>query len=127
MTDPQRASLKDVVSQYYQPEKYLTEGEMKLIKQTFRDNPVMMNIIRKILLPTVADPSLPLEELGNDAWMSGRIWSQIPAEEAKILAVARQDAIEFILGGLIKLKVLAHEPEENDAEAEERRKKDSSK
>lgn len=124
--EQQRATLKQVVGEYYKPEEYLSEDELSLIRSTFSDNR-LVKVVRKILLPTIADPELPLEELASDTWLAGRAWAQIPAEEAKIMAVARQDAIEFIMGGLIKLKVIANQKPETEAEKAYRRTKDSAK
>ena len=41
--------------------------------------------------------------------------------------VARNDTIKFILGGLVKLNVIAHAKEEPPEEAKERKAKDSNK
>lgn len=121
----QRASLKDVIN--YQPEKYITDDELALVRATFKDNPKLLKVIRKIMVPTVSDPELPIENMGSDFFLQGREWAQIPAEEAKILMVARQDALQFILGALIKLQVIANEGELSPIQLAEKRKKDSSK
>lgn len=126
MAEQKPSSLKDIVGQYYEPEAYLSSDELSLIKSHFKDNKVI-KVLRKILLPTVADPDMPLEELNHDAWLVGRVWSQIPAEQRAQLVLARQEAIEFILGGLIKLKVLANEKELSEEEKAFVRSKDSTK
>lgn len=120
-----KATLKDVIN--YAPENYLSDDELALIRSTFNGNEKLFKVLRKVFIPTMADPELPIENLGNDVWFAGRVWSQIPAEEAKILAVARQETLEYIIGGLIKLKVIANQKEESEEEKEARRKKDSSK
>lgn len=121
----ERATLKDVIN--YEPEQYLSEDEMSLIRSTFKDNPRLIAVLRKLLWPTVTDAALPIEQMGNDGWNAGRDWAQIPADEAKILMCARQDAQQFIMGALIKLKVLANQTELTDVEKAYRQSKDSTK
>ena len=82
--------------------------------------------MRKVFIPMVTDESLPIEDFGKDSFNVGKDWHSIPAAEAKILMVAREDAIKFILGGLIKLKIMAADIEVSPEEAEENRNKDSS-
>lgn len=126
MAEPQRpASLSDLLN--YKPEQYLSEGELSLIQSTFRNNPKLIAVLRKIFVPTIADPDLPIEQMGDDTFGAGYQWQQIPADEVKILVVARQDAIKFIMGGLIKLKIIASSSDENPMEAALRRSKDSTK
>lgn len=121
----QKSRLQDVLN--YQTEGYFTPEEIAVIQSTF-NNPKVIAILRKALLPSVGDLSLPIEEaLGQDVWLAGYQWQQIPAEEAKILATARQDSIKFIIGGLIKLKVIAHTAPDSDIEAAFKRSKDSAK
>lgn len=119
----QRVALKDVLN--YNPEQYLSDAEISLIKGTFKNNPQLLAVLRKLLIPTIADPSLPIEQMGDDTFGAGYQFEQIPAEEAKILVVARQDAIKFIIGGLIKLKIIASSEEETPMAAALRRSKDS--
>src|SRR5579883_2826526 len=95
---PQKAKLEDVLN--YQPEQYLSPDDLGLIRSTFKDQRVM-KVIRKVFLPTIADPEMPVEELTSDMWFANRNWEQVPAEEAKILMVARQEAIKFIMTALV--------------------------
>lgn len=126
MTDkPQRASLSDMLN--YEPDRYITDDEVRLLQSTFRGNKKLINLLRKLLIPTMSDPDLPIEEVGADVYFSKREWAQIPADEAKILMVARQDAIQFIVGGLIKLNIIANDKVESPLDAELRRGKDSNK
>ncbi len=118
----QRVKLADVLN--YQPEQYLNESEMSLIQSTFRGNTSLIAVLRKVMIPTIADPSLPIEEVNADPFLN-RDWSAMPMEEAKALIVARQDAIKFIIGGLIKLQVLANGSNETPMETAMRRAKDS--
>ena len=119
------ARLQDVLN--YEADSYFTPDEIALIQSTFADKKII-NVLRKALLPSIGDLSLPLEQaLGSDFWLSGYQWQQIPADEAKILAVARQDTIKFIVGGLVKLRVIANVKEEDEVQAAYRRSKDSAK
>lgn len=118
-----RVRLEDVIN--YAPEQYMTDAELTVIRATFKDNPFLLNALRKILVPTIYDAQMPIEQFGADFFNAGRDWAAIPAEEAKILAVARQDAFQFVIGGLIKLKTLAQMPQETPDEASARQKKDS--
>lgn len=121
----ERATLRSVLN--YDPEQYLTDAEVSLIKSTFHNNPRLIAILRKLMLPTLADPSLPIEQMGKDIFMEGRQWAQIPADEAKILYVAREDAAKFIIGGLVQLKNIAAIKDETPMEQALRRSKDSTK
>lgn len=121
----QRATLKDVLN--YDPEQYLSEEEVALIRSHFNDNPKLIAVIRKLFLPTVSDPSLPLEEFASDAYLAHVEWASMPQDEIKPLMVGRTDAIKFVVGGLIKLKVIASSKEENPYQKELRRKQDSLK
>lgn len=123
--DNQPASLRDVTG--YTAEKYLTDEETVLIRSAFKYNPQLLQIIRKIMLPTMSDPNLPIEEVGRDAWLVGKKWDEIPADEAKALIVARQDTIKFVLGGLVALKTIAMQEEETPEQVKLREAKNSTK
>ena len=86
-----------------------------------------MKVLRKAMLPSVGDLELPLEEISKDAWLVGRDYSMIPDAEIKSIVLARQEAIKFIMGGLIQLKVIASSKTETKAEKALREQKDSSK
>lgn len=118
-----RAQLKDVIN--YNPEQYLTDAEVAVIQQVFKDNHFLLNALRKIFWPTFYDSQTPIEHFGKDMFDAGRDWAQIPAEEAKVLAVARQDAMKFIVGGLIHLKTIANQKVETADELSNRQQKDS--
>ena len=121
----ERATLKDVLN--YEPEQYLSKEETDLIRNAIKYNPTLLKVLRKVFLPTFKDPELPNEELESDYFNQGRTWAQIPAEEAKILIVARQDAVGLVMNGLVKLRVIASIPEESEEEKAERTKKNSTK
>lgn len=119
-----RAQLSDILT--YTPEAYFDEGELSLIRSYFagENGKKLIRILRKVLLPTVSDPSLPIEEAGSDAWMSGIDFRQIPEAEVKSVVLGRQEAIKFVIGGLVKLKMMAV-PEESELNRAARRAKDS--
>jgi len=121
----QRARLEDVIN--YKPDEYFSEGEISLIQSTFKDNPLLFKVLRKALIPSVADLELPIEQFGNDTFTQGREYAQVPESELKSIVVARQDAIKFIAGGLIKLRVIANMRTESPEQAVLRREKDSTK
>jgi hypothetical protein len=121
----QPASLKDVLP--YEPEQYLSADEVTLLRNTFGGNEKLIKVLRKVFLPTAFDPELPMEEMGGDVWMANFDFTQMQSSEIKPLVLGRQDAIKFVLGGLIKLKVLANQSEETAMEAAFRRSKDSTK
>jgi len=121
----QPASLKDVLP--YDPETYLSKDEVNLVRNTFRGNEALIKVLRKVFLPTAFDPELPVEEIGGDVWMANFDFTQMQSSEVKPLVLGRQDAIKFVIGGLIKLKVIANQTEETEIEAAYRRSKDSAK
>lgn len=120
-----KATLKDLIN--YDTEMYLSKEEEDLIRRTFKGNNALIKVLRKLFMPTAFDPELPIEEMGKDVWMVDKDFSLMQNEEIKSIVLARQDTIKFILGGLIKLKMIANQKEESEAEELERRKKDSLK
>ena len=121
----EKATLQDIIN--YEPDTYLTADDLAIIRSTFKDNKRLMHVLRKIMVPSVGNPELPVEEMGNDAWLAMRDWAQVPADEAKILMVARQEALKFIFGGFIKLKMIANSTDESPLSTQQRRKLDSTK
>ena len=119
-----KVSLSDVLN--YDTDNYFSPEELSLIYSTFSD-PKVMKILRKAMLPSVGDLELPLEEISKDAWLVGRDYSMIPDAEVKSIVLARQEAIKFIMGGLIQLKVIASTKTETKTEKALREQKDSSK
>jgi hypothetical protein len=125
MAEQQKTSLRDVIN--YSPEQYLSEEELAIIRSTFKGNDRLIKILRKIMVPSAADLELPIEEVGSDVWMLDKDFAAIPNEEIKTIVVGRQNAIKYIFGGLIKLKVIANQTEESEQERNARRAKDSAK
>lgn len=111
----------------YTPDTYLTPEEVKELQSVFKGNEKLIKTLRKLFLPTAYDPELPIEEMMGDAWMVDKDFSQMQGAEIKPIVLARQDAIKFILGGLIKLKVIANTADATPMEEAYRRSKDSTK
>lgn len=124
-TTPQKATLKDLIA--YKPDEYLTDEDKEIVRTNFKDGNKLLRVIRKILLPTVSDPNLPIEEFGKDLWFAGVDFSQLSKEEVQQRVIARADAIRFVMGGLIYIKQLAAITEESPVEAAYRKAKDSNK
>lgn len=124
MDKPKSAGLKEMLN--YEADSYFSPDEISFIQNTFKD-PKAIKILRKALLPSIFDPELPIEELGGDVWMQGVEFDQMQAVEVKPIVIGRQMAIKFVVGALIKLKVIANATAETDIEATYRRSKDSVK
>lgn len=116
--------IEDVVN--YDVSQELNETEMSLIRNTFKDNPALITVLRKVFLPSIGDMNLPLEKMGADPFMKVD-WKQIPVDEAKAVVLGIQNANKFVLGGLIQLKVLANSPVETEQEKALRLKKNSTR
>lgn len=123
MAEPRPVQLRDVLP--YEPETYLTESDLKWIQDVFRGDERGIKILRKLFLPTALDPELPIEEISGDAWMANIDFTQMQVGEVKAIVLGRQDAIKFVIGGLLKLKVIANQKEETPQNREIRRAKDS--
>jgi hypothetical protein len=121
----EKAALSDLLN--YEVDSYLSKDEITLIQSVFRGNPQLMRVLRKILLPYVGDQDLPPEEMGSDIWLIGRDYSMMPNEEVKSVVLARQEVIKFILGGLVKLKVIANTTEETATQKKWRETRNSAK
>jgi len=123
MEKPNQTKLREMLP--YEPDTYLSQDEVRLLQATFRGNEKLLKVLRKLMLPSAFDPELPIEEMMGDVWMVDKDFSQLPVGEIKAIVLARQDAIKFILGGLIKLKVIANSVAESPMEAAARRSMDS--
>lgn len=127
MTEQTRAQLKDVLP--YTPDSYYTDSEIELVRNTFTGETGrrLLKVIRKVMLPTIADPELPIEEINKDMFLSGIDASSTAAEHLKPIILGRQDAIKFVIGGLMTLSTMAALKEESPQNREMRRAKDSTK
>jgi len=111
----------------YEPELYVSKEEQQLLKSVFEGKPELLKVLRKLFIPTFSDPDFPIEALGNDLFIQGRDWSQIPSQDRGELIVARQEAVKYVVNGLVNLKMIINQKEESEDEKQERQKKDSSK
>ena len=118
-------SIEDVLGDAF--ETYLTLEDAKLIRDTFKDNPRLLRTLQKVFIPTISDPEMPPEQMASDFWMQGKDWASLPVEEVKALVSGRQDALQFILGGLLRIKSIANTKEESLQEMAKRRQQDSNK
>jgi hypothetical protein len=118
-------SVQDVLGDAF--ETYLTLEDAKLIRDTFKNNPRLMRTLQKVFIPTIQDPEMPPEQMAADFWLQGKDWSNVPAEEVKPMIVGRQEALQFILGGLMRIKSIANVKDESKLEEAHRRAKDSTK
>lgn len=119
---PEASKLSDVIN--YTPDEYFSADEVSLIQGLLKDKRVM-RVLRKVLIPTICDPDLPLEQFGNDIFLSGRNYAQIPEAELKSVILAREDAVRIVAGGLIRLSVIANSPVNDTVEEAYKRSKDS--
>ena len=112
----------------YTPPMLFSKEETKLLKTTFGgEKNEVLRLIREVFLPSLLDPKVPVEFGANDMWMDID-FRGIPADEAKIIALARQDTIKWIIGSLVRLKQLSNEPDAlTAAEIAEKAKLDSAK
>lgn len=116
-------TIDDVMGETFQT--YLTEEDARLIRDTFKGNSRLLRVLQKVFIPTIQDPEMPPEQMAEDFWMSGIDWEMMSAEEVKAIAAGRSKALKTILGGIIRIKVLANAKEE-DLQANFRRKQQDS-
>ena len=121
----ERSTLADILN--YEPEQLLSKDEMALIGSVLNANPTFIKILRKVLLPSVVDPDMPIEQLTNDVWLAGLNYAQIPESDIKPIVLARQDMIKTVMSGLTKLKVIAAAKPLTKQEQEARAAANSSK
>lgn len=101
-----------------------TEEEVKIIRDTFKDNEKLLKLLRKVFLPEI-DPDAPLGQI-IDLWMTVPL-KEMSSEDARINILARNSLIMHLEQQLIQLKILSEIGEENVAEFLEKKKKDSMK
>lgn len=122
----QKLTIEDILGESNQ--YYLSEEEAKLIRSTFHKNPRLLRAVQKVFLPNIFDDEMPPEQIvAQDPWLTGKQWDIIPADEAKILVVARQDFIKWVANGLTRLKAIANQSDESIEEMSRRNAKNSTK
>lgn len=123
----QQAKLADIIS--YTPETYFSDEEVTLLRNAF-NGPTgarLLKVVRKALLPTIADADLPIEEFGKDVFMSAIDFKMMPVEEVKPTILGLQMAVKIVMGSLIQLKNIANVKEPSAQELANARAKNSSK
>lgn len=105
-------------------EMRITPDEIKIIKDTFKDNLPLLKILRKIFLPAF-DPNAPLGQT-VDLWMGIQTEGKTDAEIARNTLV-REQLIKHVESQLIQLNFLAEVKEETEEETKKRQEKDSNK
>lgn len=121
----EKVKLRDLLG--YEAETYLSQEEVDLIRNVFKYNPQLIKVLRKVLIPTIHDLELPIEELGKDAWMMGLDFQSMQESEIKSIVLGRQEGIKFVIGGLISLKNIASQEEESEQDKKLRDAKNSTK
>lgn len=126
MSEPQKLTIEDILGESNQ--YYLTEAEAKLIRDTFHKNPHLLRALQKVFLPNIFDDDMPPEQIvAQDPWLTGKQWDIIPADEAKILVVARQDFIKWVANGLTRIKAIANQTDSSIEEMTRNKNKNSTK
>lgn len=121
----EKVKLRDLLG--YEADTYLSQEEVDLIRNTFKYNPQLIKVLRKVLIPTIHDLELPIEEIGKDAWMMGLDFQSMQEGEIKSIVLGRQEGIKFVIGGLISLKNIASQEEESEQDKKLRDAKNSTK
>ncbi len=122
-----KATIKDLVG--YTPETYLSDDEIAIIQAVFNgpNGNKILKIIRKVMIPSISDPELPIEEMGKDIFMGTIDFKQIPDSEVKQTVLGLQMAAKAVMGAIIQLKQIANVKEENPTELALRQSKGSAK
>lgn len=102
---PSPLQIKDLVPQNYVTEEYFSQDEIKLLQSVFGGNSQLIGLLRKLFIPTI-HADLPIEDFANDIFGKGLDFKSIPNEEIKSIVLGRQEAIKFVLDGLVRLKVI---------------------
>lgn len=98
--------LKDVLPNNYDATDYFSQDEIQWIQMVL-GTPLAIKILRKIFLPTVHDPELPIEEFAKDIFGKDLNYLSMDANNVKAIVQGRQEAVKFIMDGLIRIKVIA--------------------
>ncbi len=107
-------------------QKRFTPQELSLIRNTFKDQPELLKLIRKIMLPEL-DPAAPLGQVIDMSLIEANDIKSLPMELAHIHLLARSLQINMMENALMQLNVLAEEKEETEQEEIARLKKNSNK
>jgi hypothetical protein len=101
-----------------------TDGELDLIKQTFKGNDKLLKLLRKVFLPEY-DPNAPIGQV-IDLWMTVPV-KEMTAQDALVNILARNSLISHVEMQIQQLNVLAEADQKTAEEIQEKIKKDSAK
>lgn len=94
----------------HKPRGRFNAEDMALLRATFKDNEPLLKLLRKVFLPNQVDESLPIGQVAG-VWMDID-FRGMSAEDAKAIAIARQDIIKTVEFYLQQLNVLANTSDE---------------
>lgn len=103
----------------------VSKEEKQLLAQHFRGNDGLLKLLRKIFV-TPFNFDAPIGQ-ATDSLISGVNFADLPAEEAKIRILARQESLGVLDRGLIQIQFLANDKEKTPDELEKERNKNSAK
>lgn len=101
------------------------EGEINLIKNTFKDNDGLLKLLRKVFAQPY-DPNAPIHQT-IDAWMAiteGPLLAMTP-EDVKIWVLSRNKLLNHIEMCLTELQVLANREDLTEEQKAEKQRKNS--
>ena len=107
-------------------QKRFTPQELSLIRNTFKDKPELLKLVRKVMLPEI-DTDAPLGQVIDMSLIEANEVKGLDLERAYVHLLARSLQINMMENGLMQLSILAEEKQETEAEEIARRKKDSLK
>ena len=125
--EQQQVKLEDILA--YTPDTYFSDDDLTFLRGRFNgpEGSRLLRLIRKIMLPTVSDPELPIEEIGKDIFMSAIDFKSMPEDQVKPVVMGLQLTVKAVMGGLIQLRNLANVKEETAESRAQRRARNSAR
>jgi len=99
-----------------------TEDELRLIRDTFKDNDRLLKLMRKVFLPEL-DPDAPLGQV-IDLWLSLPLKEMDP-RDAMVNMLARNQLIMHVEQQLMQLQALANREELTEEQKQIKEKKNN--
>ena len=103
----------------------VSKEEKQMLAQHFKGNDGLLKLLRKIFV-TPFNLDAPIGQ-AIDSLTSGVNYADLPADEAKIRIVARQESLGVLDRGLLQIQFLANEVEKTPDDLESETNKNSSK
>lgn len=103
----------------------ISKEERQLLSQHFKGNDGLLKLLRKIFV-TPYDLDAPIGR-ATDPRTSGVRFADLPADEAKIRALAREEVIQVMERGLVQIQFLANQTDKTPDELEAESRKNSAK